>query len=162
MPVEKKIGRCFLVGAGPGDIGLVTLRAKECIEQADLIVYDYLSNPEMLGWARETAEIIYVGKKAGTHTLSQDQINALLVEKAGAGNQVVRLKGGDPFVFGRGGEEAAALAQAKIPFEVVPGVTSAIAGPAYAGIPLTHRGQNSHVTFFTGHEDPEKGEFDRF
>ena len=102
--------------------------------------------------------MIYVGKKAGAHTLTQDQINALLVEKAGAGNQVVRLKGGDPFVFGRGGEEAAALAQAKIPFEVVPGVTSAIAGPAYAGIPVTHRGQNSHVTFFTGHEDPEKAE----
>ena len=117
MAVKKKMGRCFLVGAGPGDLGLVTLRAKECIEQADLIVYDYLSNPEMLGWARETAEIIYVGKKAGAHTLSQDRINALLVEKAGAGNQVVRLKGGDPFVFGRGGEEAAALAQAKIPHQ---------------------------------------------
>ena len=158
MAVKKKMGRCFLVGAGPGDLGLVTLRAKECIEQADLIVYDYLSNPEMLGWARETAEIIYVGKKAGAHTLSQDQINVILVEKARAGNQVVRLKGGDPFIFGRGGEEAAALAQAKIPFEIVPGVTSAIAGPAYAGIPLTHRGQNSHVTFFTGHEDPEKAE----
>ena len=158
MAVKKKIGRCFLVGAGPGDLGLVTLRAKECIEQADVIVYDYLSNPEMLGWARETAEIIYVGKKAGVHTLSQDQINALLIEKTEAGSQVVRLKGGDPFVFGRGGEEAAVLAQAKIPFEVVPGVTSAIAGPAYAGIPLTHRGQNSHVTFFTGHEDPEKAE----
>ncbi|MEP6685242.1 MAG: uroporphyrinogen-III C-methyltransferase [Verrucomicrobiota bacterium] len=158
MADKKKIGKCFLVGAGPGDLGLVTLCAKECIEQADVIVYDYLSNPEMLGWARETAEVIYVGKKAGAHTLSQDQINALLVEKAGAGNQVVRLKGGDPFVFGRGGEEAEALAQAKIPFEVVPGVTSAIAGPAYAGIPITHRGQNSHVTFFTGHEDPAKTE----
>jgi uroporphyrinogen III methyltransferase/synthase len=151
-------GKAYLVGAGPGDLGLVTLRAKECLEQADLIVYDYLSNPEMLGWARETAEIIYVGKKAGAHTLSQDQINALLVEKAAAGNQVVRLKGGDPFVFGRGGEEAEALAQAKIPFEVVPGITSAVAGPAYAGIPITHRGENSHVTFFTGHEDPEKKE----
>jgi uroporphyrinogen III methyltransferase / synthase len=151
-------GKAYLVGAGPGDLGLVTLRAKECIEQADLIVYDYLSNPEMLGWARETAEIIYVGKKAGAHALSQDQINALLVEKAGAGNQVVRLKGGDPFVFGRGGEEAEALAQAKIPFEIVPGITSAIAGPAYAGIPITHRGENSHVTFFTGHEDPKKAE----
>ncbi len=158
MADKKKAGKCFLVGAGPGDLGLVTLRAKECIEQADLIVYDYLSNPEMLGWARETAEIIYVGKKAGAHTLSQDQINALLVEKASAGNQVVRLKGGDPFVFGRGGEEAEALAQAKISFEVVPGVTSAIAGPAYAGIPITHREQNSHVTFFTGHEDPGKTE----
>src|SRR5580765_896991 len=112
----------------------------------------------MLGWARETAEIIYVGKKAGAHTLSQDQINALLVEKTGAGHQVVRLKGGDPFVFGRGGEEAQALVAASLPFEVVPGVTSAIAAPAYAGIPVTHRGIASHVTFFTGHEDPEKSE----
>ncbi len=158
MVDKEKIGKCFLVGAGPGDLGLVTLRAKECIEAAGVIVYDYLSNPEMLGWAPETAEIIYVGKKAGAHTLSQDQINALLVEKTAAGNQVVRLKGGDPFVFGRGGEEAEALAQAKIPFEIVPGITSAIAGPAYAGIPITHREQNSHVTFFTGHEDPEKAE----
>ena len=151
-------GKCYLVGAGPGDLGLVTLRAKECIEQADVIVYDYLSNPETLGWAGDEAEIIYVGKKAGAHTLSQDQINALLVEKAGAGKQVVRLKGGDPFVFGRGGEEAEALAAAKIPFEIVPGVSSAIAGPAYAGIPVTHREQNSHVTFFAGHEDPVKTE----
>jgi uroporphyrinogen III methyltransferase/synthase len=153
---KPETGKCFLVGAGPGDLGLVTLRAKECIERADVLVYDYLCNPEMLKWARDGAEIIFAGKKAGTHTLEQDEINTLLVEKARAGKQVVRLKGGDPFLFGRGAEEALALADAEIPFEIVPGVSSAIAGPAYAGIPLTHREKNSHVTFFTGHEDPEK------
>jgi uroporphyrinogen III methyltransferase/synthase len=152
---EKK-GRCFLVGAGPGDLGLVTLRAKQSIEEAEVIIYDYLCNPEMLRWAAEKAELIFAGKKAGEHTLTQDEINGLLVEKTGAGLNVVRLKGGDPFLFGRGGEEAQALAAARLPFVVVPGVTSAIAGPAYAGIPVTHRGKNSHVTFFTGHEDPEK------
>jgi uroporphyrinogen III methyltransferase / synthase len=155
---KKSTGKCFLVGAGPGDLGLVTLRAKECIEEADVIIYDYLSNPEMLKWAPENAEIIYAGKKAGAHTLTQDEINEFLVEKARAGKQVVRLKGGDPFVFGRGAEEAQALAAARVPFVVVPGITSAIAGPAYAGIPVTHRGKNSHVTFFTGHADPEKSE----
>src|ERR1700682_6501346 len=154
----KKDGRVYLVGAGPGDLGLVTLRAKECIEQADVIVYDHLANPEMLSWARESAEIIYAGKKAGEHALTQDEINALLVKKAQEGNQVVRLKGGDPFVFGRGAEEARAIVDAGIPFEIVPGITSAIAAPAYAGIPVTSRAQNSHVTFFTGHEDPAKAE----
>ena len=155
---DKKTGICSLVGAGPGDLGLVTLRAKERIEQADVVVYDYLCNPEMLKWAPEAAERIYAGKKAGEHTLSQDEINALIVERAKAGKSVVRLKGGDPFVFGRGGEEAQSLAAAGVPFEIVPGVTSAVAGPAYAGIPITHRGANSHVTFFTGHEDPTKAE----
>jgi uroporphyrinogen III methyltransferase/synthase len=158
MADKKKTGRCYLIGAGPGDLGLVTLRGKQCIEQAETIVYDYLCNPEMLNWALESAEIIYVGKKAGAHTLKQDEINALLVKKTGAGKQVVRLKGGDPFLFGRGAEEAEALASADLPFEIVPGVTSAIAAPAYAGIPITHRGKNSHVTFFTGHEDPSKEE----
>ena len=110
----------------------------------------------MLGWARDDAEIIYAGKKAGEHALSQDEINELLIEKARAGKQVVRLKGGDPFVFGRGAEEAKAIVDAGIAFEIVPGITSAIAGPAYAGIPVTHRAENSHVTFFTGHEDPAK------
>lgn len=155
---DKKKGICFLVGAGPGDLGLVTLRAKECIERADVLVYDYLCNPEMLKWAPEGAERIYAGKKAGEHTLSQDEINALIVDRAKDGKRVVRLKGGDPFVFGRGGEEAQALGAAGIAFEIVPGITSAIAGPAYAGIPVTHRGVNSHVTFFTGHEDPTKTE----
>ncbi|PYK85884.1 MAG: uroporphyrinogen-III C-methyltransferase [Verrucomicrobia bacterium] len=153
---NENVGRCFLVGAGPGDLGLVTLRAKECIEQADVIVYDHLANPEMLSWARDDAEIIYVGKRAGEHALGQEKINVLLVERARAGKQVVRLKGGDPFVFGRGAEEASAIVDAGIEFEIVPGITSAIAGPAYAGIPVTHRAENSHVTFFTGHEDPEK------
>jgi uroporphyrinogen III methyltransferase / synthase len=152
----SKRGKVYLVGAGPGDLGLVTLRAKECIEQADVVVYDHLANPEMLGWARDDAEIIYAGKKAGEHALSQEEINKLLVEKASAGKEVVRLKGGDPFVFGRGAEEAKAIVDASIAFEIVPGITSAIAGPAYAGIPVTHRAENSHVTFFTGHEDPSK------
>ena len=155
---SKKSGVIHLVGAGPGDLGLVTLRARELIEKADVIVYDHLANPEMLGWAREGAEIIYAGKKAGAHALSQEEINDLLVEKGKAGAIVVRLKGGDPFVFGRGGEEALAAEEAGVSFEIVPGVSSAIAGPAYAGIPVTHRGENSHVTFFTGHEDPSKKE----
>jgi uroporphyrinogen III methyltransferase/synthase len=158
MADKKQTGRCYLVGAGPGDLGLLTLRARQLIGQAEVVVYDYLCNPEMLKWAPETAEIVYAGKKAGAHTLKQDEINVLLVEKGRAGKQVVRLKGGDPFLFGRGGEEAQALAAASIPFEVVPGVTSAIAAPAYAGIPVTHRGLTSHVIFFTGHEDPEKTE----
>src|ERR1051326_2486699 len=153
---KKSAGKVYLVGAGPGDLGLVTLRAKECIEIADVIIYDHLTNPEMLGWARDDAEVIYAGKRAGDHTLVQNEINKLLIENAKAGKQVVRLKGGDPFVFGRGAEEAKAIVEAGVGFEVVPGVTSAIAGPAYAGIPVTHRAENSHVTFFTGHEDPSK------
>src|SRR3954464_4025507 len=158
MAEKANKGKCFLVGAGPGDLGLVTLRAKDCIEHADIVIYDYLCNPEMLRWAPESAELIFAGKKAGAHPLTQEQINALLVERTREGKNVVRLKGGDPFLFGRGGEEAQALAAAKMPFVIVPGVSSAIAGPAYAGIPVTHRGKNSHVTFFTGHEDPEKSE----
>src|SRR4051812_43413196 len=158
MADRKQQGVCFLVGAGPGDIGLVTLRAKECIEQGEVVVYDYLCNPELLQWAPADAEQIFAGKKAGAHTMTQEEINALLVERTKAGKRVVRLKGGDPFVFGRGGEEALALASAGLQFEIVPGVTSAIAGPAYAGIPVTQRGNNSHVTFFTGHEDPAKTE----
>ena len=155
---KENTGKVYLVGAGPGDLGLVTLRAKECIERAGVIVYDHLANPEMLGWAREDTEMIYAGKKAGEHALKQEEINKLLVEKAREGKQVVRLKGGDPFVFGRGAEEAKAIVDAGISFEIVPGITSAIAGPAYAGIPVTYRAENSHVTFFTGHEDPSKTE----
>src|SRR6195256_3636708 len=151
-------GKVYLAGAGPGDLGLVTLRAKECIENADVIVYDHLANPETLGWARDDAEIIDAGKTPGESPSNQNEINALLIEKAREGKQVVRLKGGDPFVFGRGAEEAQAIAEAGIRFEVVPGITSSIAGPAYAGIPMTHRAHNSHVTFFTGHEDPAKTE----
>jgi uroporphyrinogen III methyltransferase / synthase len=153
---KSKTGKVYLVGAGPGDLGLVTLRATECIEGADVIVYDHLANPEILNWARDDAEIIYAGKEPGEYSLGQQEINVLLVEKARDGKEVVRLKGGDPFVFGRGAEEAKAIADAGIEFEIVPGITSAIAGPAYAGIPMTHRAENSHVTFFTGHEDPAK------
>jgi uroporphyrinogen III methyltransferase/synthase len=153
----SKNGKVYLVGAGPGDLGLVTLRAKECIEIADAIVYDHLANPDILGWTRHDAEIIYAGKQPG-ESRTQQEITLLLIEKAREGKQVVRLKGGDPFVFGRGAEEAQEIATAGIPFEIVPGITSAIAGPAYAGIPMTHRAHNSHVTFFTGHEDPTKTE----
>ena len=151
-----KAGICYLVGAGPGDPGLFTLKGRACLERAEVVVYDYLCNPLLLKWAPDSAEKIYVGKKAGTHARSQEEINALLVEKARSGKITVRLKGGDPFLFGRGGEEAEALADAGCLFEVVPGVTSAIAGPAYAGIPVTHRAHNAAVTIFTGHEEPGK------
>lgn len=156
MKSEK--GKVYLVGAGPGDPGLITVKGKECIERADVIVYDYLAAPALLAHAPKKAEMIYVGKKGGDHTLSQDGINALLVEKASTGAVVTRLKGGDPFIFGRGGEEAEVLVEAGIPFEVVPGVTSAIAAPAYAGIPLTHRKFTATLSLVTGHEDPEKDE----
>ena len=149
--------KVYLIGAGPGDPGLITVKGMECIRKADVIIYDYLANVSLLQYASKDAELIYVGKKGGDHTLSQDGINALLVEKAQKG-LVVRLKGGDPFIFGRGGEEAEALIDAGISFEVVPGVTSAIAAPAYAGIPLTHRQYTSTVAFVTGHEDPAKTE----
>src|SRR5215216_1918769 len=154
----SRSGKVYLVGAGPGDPGLVTLRAKDCIHNADVIVYDHLVNPAVLGWSRDDAEVIYAGKQSGKSGLSQQEINMLLIKKAREGKQVIRLKGGDPFVFGRGAEEAKAIADAGVEFEIVPGITSAIAGPAYAGIPMTHRAQNSHVTFFTGHEDPAKTE----
>ena len=150
-------GICYLVGAGPGDPGLVTLRAKELIERADVLVYDALSNPVLLQWAKPGCEKINVGKRAKEHTMPQDQINDLIVEKTQAGKSVVRLKGGDPMIFGRGGEEAAELAAADVRFEIVPGISSAIAGPAYAGIPVTHRDHNTQLTIFTGHEDPTKG-----
>jgi uroporphyrinogen III methyltransferase / synthase len=149
-------GMVYLVGAGPGDPGLLTLKAKGCIENADVIIYDNLANRIFLDYAKENAERIYVGKEGGKHTLSQDKINDLIVHKAEQGLTVVRLKGGDPFIFGRGGEEAQVLVQAGVPFEVIPGVTSAIAVPAYAGIPLTHREHTSTVAFITGHEDPTK------
>ncbi|MES2477432.1 MAG: uroporphyrinogen-III C-methyltransferase [Verrucomicrobiota bacterium] len=150
-------GTCYLVGAGPGDLGLVTLRAKECIEFADVLVYDALSSPELLNWTKPGCEKIYVGKRAKDHSVPQDQINGIIVEKTKAGQNVVRLKGGDPMIFGRGGEEAAELAAAGVAFEIVPGISSAIAGPAYAGIPVTHRDHNTQLTIFTGHEDPTKG-----
>jgi len=149
-------GKVYLVGAGPGDPGLITVKGLECIKQADVLIYDFLASPVLLKQAPENAEIIYVGKKGVDHTLSQDRINTLIIEKAKSGLTVTRLKGGDPFIFGRGGEEAEELIKAKIPFEIVPGVTSAIAAPAYAGIPLTHRKFTSTLAFVTGHEDPAK------
>ena len=144
-------GTCYLVGAGPGDPGLLTLRGRECLEAADVVIYDYLANPELLRLARPEAERIYAGKTAGRHAMKQEETNALLLAKAREGKNVVRLKGGDPCVFGRGGEEAAELAAAGIPFEIVPGVSSVVAGPTYAGIPLTHRENNAMFTVFTGH-----------
>ncbi|NOY70189.1 MAG: uroporphyrinogen-III C-methyltransferase [Deltaproteobacteria bacterium] len=151
-------GKVYLVGAGPGDPGLITEKGKACIAAADVIIYDYLSSDSLLVHARPGAEKIYAGKKGGDHTLTQDRINALIVEKALSGRTVTRLKGGDPFIFGRGGEEVEAVLEAGISFEIVPGVTSAIAAPAYAGIPLTHRSYASCVTFVTGHEDPKKSD----
>ncbi len=149
-------GICYLVGAGPGDPGLMTLKGKECIEIADVLVYDYLCNIEHLRHAKPGTERIYVGKKAKDHTLTQDKINELIVKLTREGKIVTRLKGGDPVLFGRGAEEAAELADAGVRFEIVPGITSAIAGPAYAGIPVTHRDHCSQLTIFTGHEDPTK------
>ena len=157
MTVEDRgNGKVFLIGAGPGDPGLLTLKGKRCLEEADVVVYDALANPRLLQHARSDAELVYVGKRAARHTLPQEEIGRLLVERARAGKVVARLKGGDPFIFGRGGEEAEDLAAAGIPFEVVPGVTAAVAAPAYAGIPLTHRDFTSTVAFVTGHEDPTK------
>ena len=155
---SDKIGMVYLVGAGPGDPGLVTVRGLELIRRADCIVYDYLANEAFLQEASPLAKLLYVGKKGGDHTLPQADINRLIVDKARAGLKVVRLKGGDPYVFGRGGEEAEELAAAGIPFEVVPGISSAVAVPAYAGIPVTHRRYASLVSFITGHEDPHKPE----
>lgn len=149
-------GCVYLVGAGPGDPGLITVRGRQLLEQADIVVYDYLASPRLLACARADAELIYVGKKAGAHTLTQDQINDLLVARAKKGATIVRLKGGDPYVFGRGGEEALALADAGIHFEVVPGVTAGVAAPAYAGIPVTHRHLASNFGLITGHETPDK------
>jgi uroporphyrinogen III methyltransferase/synthase len=143
-------GIVYLVGAGPGDPGLLTLRGAECLHRAEVVVYDRLINKALLGYAPQ-AELIDVGKKPRHHTLPQDEINALLIEKALAGKIVVRLKGGDPFVFGRGGEEGLALYEAGVPFEVVPGVTSAVAVPAYAGIPITHRDVACSALLITGH-----------
>ncbi len=153
-------GRVWLVGAGPGDPGLLTRRGAEVLGTADVVVHDRFANAVLLDLAPPSAERISVGKAPGNVEMDQDAINALLVEHGKAGRRVVRLKGGDPFVFGRGGEEAEALAAAGVAFEVVPGITSAIAAPAYAGIPVTHRGLSTHVTVVTGHEDPAKGHAD--
>lgn len=150
----KPGGKVYLVGAGPGDPGLLTVRAAELLRRAEVVIYDGLVNPELLRLAPPLAELIYGGKHDRTRCVSQEELNALLLARAVEGRLVVRLKGGDPYMFGRGGEEAEALAQAGIPFEVVPGVSSVQSVPAYAGIPLMHRRCNSIVTIVTGHEDP--------
>jgi uroporphyrinogen III methyltransferase/synthase len=157
---ETKVGTVYLVGAGPGDPGLLTLRGRDLLATADVVVYDQLAGDRVVAYARVGAEKIYVGKKAGQHSLPQEKINELLAEKALAGHSVVRLKGGDPFVFGRGGEEALHLVERGVPFEVVPGVTAATAVPAYAGIPVTHRGFTATLGLVTGHEDPTKDSSD--
>ena len=153
-----KTGKVYLIGAGPGDPGLLTVKGREALARADVVVYDRLAHPSLLDYAPPSAERVFAGKARGQQELTQDGINALLVEKARAGLRVARLKGGDPFVFGRGGEEALELARNGIPFEVVPGVSSAIAAPAYAGIPVTHRGIATGFTVVSGSEDPSKPE----
>lgn len=150
------MAKAYLIGAGPGDPGLITVKGQRILQEADVVIYDYLANKIFLDLCRPDAEIIYVGKKGGDHTLPQEQINALIVAKVNEGKDVARLKGGDPYIFGRGAEEAEELLAAGLDFEVVPGVTSAVAGPAYAGIPLTHRKYASSVSLITGHEDPTK------
>lgn len=153
-----KSGKVYLVGAGPGDPGLLTVKGAQALADADVVVYDRLLDPALVGLAPESADRVFVGKERGRQALTQAEINALLVSEGSAGKAVVRLKGGDPFVFGRGGEEAQALSEAGVPFEIVPGVTSAVAAAAYAGIPVTHRGVSTAVTIVTGSEDPSKGE----
>ncbi len=150
-PESSGQGIVFLIGAGPGDPGLITVKGLSCLREAEVVVYDRLIAPELLREACSDAELVNVGKASGHHSIPQEEINALLIKKARAGKWVARLKGGDPVVFGRGGEEAEALANAGIPFEIIPGVTSAIAVPAYAGIPVTQRGVASSFTVMTGH-----------
>lgn len=151
-----KEGFVYLVGAGPGDPLLITLKGKECLEKAEVVIYDYLANPELLKHCKKDCEFIYVGKKNKEHTLDQENINRLILNKAKEGKVVVRLKGGDPFIFGRGGEEALYLREHNIDYEIVPGITSGVAGPLYAGIPVTMRGVTSSLAFVTGHESEDK------
>ncbi len=156
--MTQPTGKVYLIGAGPGDPGLITVKGLDCVKKADVIIYDYLANERLLEQRRPDAELIYVGKQGGRHTLPQEEINSLIIKKAREGKMVARLKGGDPFIFGRGGEEAEDLVDSHIPFEIVPGVTAATAVPTYAGIPLTHREHTASVAFVTGHEDPTKPE----
>lgn len=154
---EQKRGKVYLVGAGPGDPGLITVRGQYLLQRAEVVVYDYLASKKLLRFVPADAQLVYAGKRGGVkHVHTQDEINQMLVDFALAGKTVVRLKGGDPFIFGRGGEELETLAAANIPFEVVPGVTSATAAATYAGIPITHRDYTASVAFITGHEDPTK------
>ena len=148
----------YLIGAGPGDADLITLKAVKALNKADVVLYDYLANEEILEHAPESAKRIYVGKKAGEHYKTQDEINELIIAQARENENVVRLKGGDPFVFGRGGEEILALMENDIKFEVIPGVTSAIGAPTSLGLPVTHRALATSVTIVSGHEDPTKSE----
>jgi uroporphyrin-III C-methyltransferase len=157
LEVNNTIGKVFLIGAGPGDPGLLTIKAAGAIATADVVVYDYLVNPQVLAHSRPEAELIYAGKRAGEHSMSQKEINRLLIRRALGGQTVARLKGGDPFIFGRGGEEAEALAAAEIEWEVIPGISSGVSAAAYSGIPLTHRDYSSSVMFITGHGQQEKG-----
>ena len=156
MSTKKESGVVYLIGAGPGDADLISVKGAEILKKADVVIYDYLVNEKLLDYCKEECEKIYVGKKAKDHTLTQDEINELLVKKTQADKTVARLKGGDPFVFGRGGEEAFFLSKNNIKFEIIPGVTASIAASAYAGIPFTHRGLASTATMITGHEDPTK------
>ncbi len=153
---QQSIGKVYLIGAGPGDPKLLTLKAAEAIAASDVVVYDYLVNPEILAHARRGVELIYAGKRAGETSILQSEINRILIDHARQGQVVARLKGGDPFIFGRGGEEAEALVEAGIAWEVVPGISSGIAAAAYAGIPLTHRNYSSSVAFLTGHNKPHR------
>lgn len=157
-PMVEKKGIVYLVGAGPGDIGLLTVKGMRCLQKAEVVIYDFHLNAQILNYISHDAEFIYAGKRGGHHTMTQEEINAAILEKAKEGKIVCRLKGGDPFVFGRGGEEAQALAQEGILFEVVPGVSSAVAAPAYAGIPLTHRLYSSSFAVIPGYEDTTKEE----
>jgi len=152
------MGKVYLTGAGPGDVELLTLKAHRVITEADVIIYDRLANPEILEMAKDGCEFVYVGKEDGRHTLPQDEINEVIYQNALKHENVVRLKGGDPFVFGRGGEEGAYLKERDISFEIIPGITSAISVPAYAGIPVTHRGVAVSFRVVTGHESPKKKE----
>ena len=154
--MQQSLGKVYLVGAGPGDPGLFTLKGKTLLEHADVVVYDALVSPQILDMINPQAEIINAGKRRGRHSLMQDDTTQLLIDQAQTHAVVVRLKGGDPFMFGRGGEEMEDLVKAGVPVEVIPGVTSGIAAPAYAGIPLTHRSYSSSVTFVTGHESAGK------
>ena len=155
---NKDKGICYLIGAGPGDPGLLTQKAAECLSKATIVYYDYLASKDLLNLASSSTKLVYVGKSAGNHTMPQEEITRRIVKSVAKGEIVARLKGGDPFVFGRGGEEAIALKEAGFAFEIIPGVTAGIAAAAYAGVPVTHRAISTMVTFVTGHETPDKSE----
>ena len=154
--MKNKAGNVFLVGAGPGDIGLITIKAMEKLKTADVVVYDRLINEELLSFCKKDCELIFVGKESGYHPIEQERITDILLKKSEAGLNVVRLKGGNPCIFGRGSEEAIELKKAGIKFEIIPGITSGIAAPIYSGIPLTHRGITTQCVFVTAHECPDK------